>query len=981
MSDNRKSDDCCEHEVPEPRYDNPPGQPRLTYRTGQYGESLLRMLSRITTQSVPDGDHRGKRPLAALSTRDQADPSIALMHAWAVCVDVISVYMEQFANEGYLHTATERRSLFEMARAIGYELNPGVAASTYLAFTIDSPPAAPGQATIPKKTPVMSIPPAGKQPQTFETTAEFTGYSAWNELRPRLWRKQHLAIHEERLYLLDLDGTVSGTALPISELYVCSDVTFDPDMTTVHAVEVEQVYVRGTTTSIKEGQVMLLAGKHTVSDSYQTFVKPVLRVEKDPDTNCTRIDLDMDAPPKPFSFVVMPIAYTITAVQSLPFTAASINASVSTATLSNQTLNAMMQVNQWTPQSLTTYLNQPRQIAPLSDNQGVFVFRQQMGFFGSSAPGWSSLPYSQRVGERVVTDNDGGTAWVAGPYGSNWDASSGWQIWKSYPANSDYTTADVYLERESEDVNRNDWIVFEHATNKTFHSYRVGDVRSQSITGFSLSGKATGLLLADEDGNSLTSIDKSSSLTVRTTTAHLASERLILSEMPIGDALESIVEIDSELQPVGALQIMLDELVIDLQPQQPIAIRGEQVDADNVIQHEIGIIRAIDHVRGYTVITLERNLRYRYIRETVTINANVVQATHGESQSELLGGGDGTQPNQRFTLNKPPLTYVSAQTPTGRASTLTVRVNDVAWEQVPALYGLSPTDEAFIVRHEDDGSVHLVFGDGQRGARLPTGQSNITATYRSGIGEDGEVEAGSLAMLSRKPLYVRGVTNPTAASGSESPETLDMARQNAPLTVLTLDRIVSLRDFEDFARAFAGIGKATARVLWTGENDLVHITIASATGKTVAPIDRLYTDLVAAIDAVRDPIQQVRIDTFSLLLFNVTASVLVDDRFIAGDVLSEATAALIAAFTFDTRRFAQPVTASEVIQTIQSVEGVIAVDLDQFYLVTDATGAAQTFPPPLIEAFAARWSDTGALLLAELLLINTTGIDLKEMSA
>jgi hypothetical protein len=38
---------------------------------------------------------------------------------------------------GYLCTATERRSVLELARLLGYKLRPGVAATVYLAYTMD----------------------------------------------------------------------------------------------------------------------------------------------------------------------------------------------------------------------------------------------------------------------------------------------------------------------------------------------------------------------------------------------------------------------------------------------------------------------------------------------------------------------------------------------------------------------------------------------------------------------------------------------------------------------------------------------------------------------------------------------------------------------------------------------------------------------------------------------------------------------------
>ena len=57
------------------------------------------------------------------------------------------------------------------------------------------------------------------------------------------------------------------------------------------------------------------------------------------------------------------------------------------------------------------------------------------------------------------------------------------------------------------------------------------------------------------------------------------------------------------------------------------------------------------------------------------------------------------------------------------------------------------------------------------------------------------------------------------ASGGAGKETRDQARKNAPLAVMALDRLVSVQDYEDFARVFAGIGKARAVELSDGGCD------------------------------------------------------------------------------------------------------------------------------------------------------------------
>ena len=111
----------------------------------------------------------------------------------------------------------------------------------------------------------------------------------------------------------------------------------------------------------------------------------------------------------------------------------------------------------------------------------------------------------------------------------------------------------------------------------------------------------------------------------------------------------------------------------------------------------------------------------------------------------------------------------------------------------------APKDHVFISRRDDDGKTGVQFGDGNTGARLPSGANNVRAKYRKGIGIEGLVKAGQLSMLLSRPLGVKGVTNPLAASGAQDPEQIDDARANAPLRVLTLERVVSLLDYEDFA--------------------------------------------------------------------------------------------------------------------------------------------------------------------------------------
>jgi hypothetical protein len=173
------SDSCgCDPLRPEPaRVDNPPGQPELRWRVAPHSQSLARMRATLGGERMPEVS-RG------LARQDSSDPAVALLDAWALVADTVSFYTERIAQEGFLRTATELRSVRMLGREIGYELRPGVAAETEVAFDVEEAPGAPEQVTVAPGTPIQSIPGPGQLPQTFETSEELDAHAAWNAIRP-----------------------------------------------------------------------------------------------------------------------------------------------------------------------------------------------------------------------------------------------------------------------------------------------------------------------------------------------------------------------------------------------------------------------------------------------------------------------------------------------------------------------------------------------------------------------------------------------------------------------------------------------------------------------------------------------------------------------------------------------------------------------------------------------------------------------------
>ena len=285
---------------------------------------------------------------------------------------------------------------------------------------------------------------------------------------------------------------------------------------------------------------------------------------------------------------------------------------------------------------------------------------------------------------------------------------------------------------------------------------------------------------------------------------------------------------------------------------------------------------------------------------------NVVAASHGETvRAEVLGDGDAAARFQRLALKKHPLTYLPSEQEGGVETTLALRVNAVLWGEEPGLYRQPATAEVFATRTQDDGSTAVQFGDGVTGATVPTGRSNVVATYRVGSGVAGRVRARTLSAAIDRPPGLRDVTNPLAARGGADAEALEDARTNAPATVRTFGRAVSLEDVDDLVRASGEVAKAQAVWVWDGLERAIHVTVAAQRGGSFAVED--LRRLAAALDRARDPNYRLRMANFAPFPVVLRASVLVDARYVADEVAAAARSAALGALDFDAVALGTPI--------------------------------------------------------------------------
>ena len=473
-------------------------------------------------------------------------------------------------------------------------------------------------------------------------------------------------------------------------------------------------------------------------------------------------------------------------------------------------------------------------------------------------------------------------------------------------------------------------------------------VSQQSLAAYGLSGKTT-LLRLQHDKKWIT--DESEFSAVRSTIVHAESEELHLADEPIEsnicDGALDLIELDELYTGMksGRWVIISGERADILDPTTRQPIRGVKASELAMLAEVVQNISledgrpledapkqnkaaAIAGDKTHTWIRLAKALEYCYLRDTVTIYGNVLKASHGETRKEILGSGDASQSFQSFTLKQAPLTFISSPTPAGAESTLAVYVNDVRWSETDSLAGLAPTDRKLVTKTDDSDKTMVIFGNGQHGARLPTGLANIRAVYRNGIGKPGNVRAEQISLLMSKPLGVKTVSNPLRASGGADRESMDTARKNAPLTVTALDRLVSVSDYADFTRTFAGIGKSAVARLPDRRRQVVHVTIAGADDIPIDETSDLYQNLLRALRNSGDVDVPVLLQVRELLLLVLSANLRILPEYQWDPVVKAVRARLLDVLSFERRELGQDVLLSEIIATIQSVPGVAYVDVD-----------------------------------------------------
>lgn len=306
------------------------------------------------------------------------------------------------------------------------------------------------------------------------------------------------------------------------------------------------------------------------------------------------------------------------------------------------------------------------------------------------------------------------------------------------------------------------------------------------------------------------------------------------------------------------------------------------------------------------------------------VRGNVALAGHGEARPEkILGSGEATRSRQRFVLAEEGVSFVADPTqPSGVRADVDVRVAGRTWEQVASLRESKPADAHYTVHMTEEGHLAIEFGDGRHGRRLPTGAGNVRAGYRLGSGLAGNLAAGSLQEAVRPHRLVASVRQPLAATGGNDMESTRSLRENAPASVLALERAVSAADFANLAVRQSNVWQARAfsRPTGLGREVSVEVVAVPAGGGTLGALAKTLAD---SLRAHALPGVEVRVSDAARLAFDLEVTVRVKSaEHDPAAVVREVRRALLAAFSLERRRLGQELFLAEVYQVVEGVAGV-----------------------------------------------------------
>lgn len=253
------------------------------------------------------------------------------------------------------------------------------------------------------------------------------------------------------------------------------------------------------------------------------------------------------------------------------------------------------------------------------------------------------------------------------------------------------------------------------------------------------------------------------------------------------------------------------------------------------------------------------------------------------------------------------------------------------WEKVKNFINSGIYSKHYRIKF-DGVKFRVIFGNGALG-KIPSNVPNgIIADYKVGGGKTGNVGANTITELSQAPSYIKTTFNyDEAFELGQDVESLEEIRRNITSNFKTLERAVTLKDFEDVAYKIPYVKsvKAIKNALDINAVD-IYILIE---GVEVIP-NELLVEIANFYDNVRLLGVNITVNSPTFINIDLPITLWLFDNYRQSKIQELVQNLIEVKFNIGNWTFGKEYVKSELINEIKNIEGVKAINIDSLEFIT-----------------------------------------------
>lgn len=291
-----------------------------------------------------------------------------------------------------------------------------------------------------------------------------------------------------------------------------------------------------------------------------------------------------------------------------------------------------------------------------------------------------------------------------------------------------------------------------------------------------------------------------------------------------------------------------------------------------------------------------------------SVNVLAKQESPTYDTVDIVGNGE---PNQKFAVG-----YEVSE-----GSIEAVSVGGAIWTAVESLKFSTANDRHFVLTVNYDGTPCILFGDGATGL-IPTSGEQIEVRFKTTLGFNGNIGAGTLTKIVLSPSQLLKVGNNKSGSGGKNIETASDIRRGLYSLTRTFGTAVTTQDLIDASLSYGGIVGANAKSIGDGFVDIYIVP----TGGGVAS-SGLINGLKNYLNQIKVIGRELTIKSAGVLQLKLSLKATLEGNYTAISRKQLIENALLNFFSFENQKVGGQLRISDIYEKVENIEGVANSEL------------------------------------------------------